>query len=494
LTITYPTPNELRALLPFLTKAERAEIDRLISKPTIEEAHDPLVYDDPVAFLTDQLYIPETSAPITLHEEQAAVIDAIFQRDPATRRFLYSTIVYSSIKKSAKTTIGGGLALWQGWRVPNGQVYIVGNDLKQADSRMMQAIRYCVEQSPHMKARARIVRNNVYLDNGTRIEAVAIDPAGEAGGNPTGIFWTEAWGAKQKKHEEMWSEMTLSPTREGDSFKFIESYAGHSGESLILERLYEAGVKRGIVLNPQISPELYVNGDMAVYWNTRRYLPWQQNNPQYYEREEREKTPGEFRRQHCNEWATSTSPFVPIEWWDACRGDVPPLNQYENMVVAIDAAVTSDCFALVGISRREDVCYVRYVRVWHPPKGGRIDFAEPEAELRRLAQQYNVVEFTYDPMQMEDMAMRLRREGVGHFRAFNQGQDRLMADKGLFDRIRDRRVMHSGEPELRDHILNANQKSENEKLRIVKRAEDKKIDSAVACSMACAEAMRLNIG
>lgn len=437
------------------------------------------------------MYIPETGKPIELHPEQQVVIRAMFRRDE--RGFLYSTMVYSSIKKSAKTTIGAGLALWQAYRIANGEIYIVGNDLKQADNRMNKAIRYCIENNPQM-ADAKITRLTTSLPNGTRIEAVPVDAAGEAGSNPTGIFWTEAWGAKKKKHEEMWSEMALSPTRQGESFKLVESYAGHIGESLILERLHKAVVKPENKLDDSISPELYVHGRTIVYWNTRRYLFWQIDNKEYYEQEELEKSPQEFRRQHHNEWTSSEDVFVPIEWWRACQGELPSLGQYQSVVVGLDAAVSNDCFAINAIFRNEEQTFVLYNRVWYPPPKGQIDFSQPEAEIRRLAQDYNVVEFAYDPYQLHDMATRLRRDGVGHFREFNQGQDRLKADKRLYDTIRDRKIVHSGEPDLFEHVRNANQKSDGDKLRIIKRSEDLKIDACVALSMANERARYLLIG
>lgn len=446
-------------------------------------------------FLQQHLVIPETNAAIELHPEQQRVIDAMFKRD-SEQHFLYSTMLYSSIKKSAKTTIGGGLGLWQGWRVPNGQIYIVGNDLKQADNRMMQAIRYSVEHNGDMKHRVRIIRNTIYLDNGTKIEAVPVDAAGEAGSNPTGIFWTEVWGAKQKKHEKMWSEMALSPTRQGESFKFAESYAGHSGESLILERLYEAVVKHGVVLDPDISPELYVSGRSIAYWNTRRYLPWQIENDDYYRQEALEKTPAEFSRQHENKWASSTNAFMPIEWWDACKGELPTFDKNVPMVIGIDAAVTHDCFAIVGVSRRGDTCYVRYVNVWTPPPNGKIDFSEPEAEIRRLAREYYLACGVYDPMQFEDMAQRLTRDGIAWFESFTQGAPRLEADTALYQHILRRDIVQDGNPTLREHLLNSDSEidPEGHKMRIVHRAPHLPMDASVALSMATAQAYYLNIG
>lgn len=254
---------------------------------------------DPVTFLETEMYITDTGAPLTLHPEQAAVLREMFRRD--AHGFVYNTLLYSSIKKSAKTTIAAGILLWQGFRVAHGEIYIIGNDLRQADSRMAQAVRECIQLNPRMKGiKLPTSTYRITLPNGTRIETIPVDPAGESGMNPSGIFITEAWGAKSRAHELLWTEARLSPTRQGESFKFIESYAGHSGQSLILERLYESVIKQGTPL-PDVAPELYASGQMIGYWNTRPYLPWQ--TPEYYAAEEKDMLPGEFRRVHRNEWA-----------------------------------------------------------------------------------------------------------------------------------------------------------------------------------------------
>ncbi len=172
-------------------------------------------------------------------------------------------------------------------------------------------------------------------------------------------------------------------------------------------------------------------------------------------------------------------------------GDRTPL------VVGIDAAVTGDSFGLVAVSRhpdRNDDIAVRIVRKWDPPQGGAIDYSEPEATIRELCSRYSVTEVAYDAYQLHDFAARLRREGLAWFKEFPQGGDRLTADKTLYDLIRDRRVSHDGNPELRQHIANANaklEKDQDSKLRIVKKTQNRKIDLAVALSMACRECLRL---
>jgi len=436
--------------------------------------------DDVAEFIQREMVISETNQPLILHPEQADVLRAMSHKTNGL--YDYALWLYSAPKKSGKTTIGAAVALWQAWQVPNGFVYIIGNDLSQADNRMMESIRYAITHNPRFKNRARIIRNTIYLDNGTKLQSIPVDPKGEAGMNPTGLFWTEAWGAMGTKPELLWSEAVLSPTRAGKSFKFVESYAGFEGESLILERLYKSIIKGG---RPHDTiPELYTKGESIGYWCTRRYMDWQVKNPQYYINEENEKTPQEFARIHSNVWASATQAFVPNEWVRACQSEYS-LNAGEGVIIGVDAATSSDCFSVVMCSRRGNDVYVHYSRVWYPPKGDTIDFREPEAEIRRLIHEYNVVECCFDPYQLHSLMTNIRDEEFVNVRPFPQGGDRLLSDMRLYTLIRERKLHHHGDADLVQHISNADadiSKEEN-KLRIVKRSQDLKIDAAVSLSM-----------
>jgi phage terminase large subunit-like protein len=246
--------------------------------------------------------------------------------------------------------------------------------------------------------------------------------------------------------------------------------------------------------------EIYANdaAGLLCLWNTKPRLPWQ--TKEYYRVEAATLQPDEFRRVHQNEWISSTSSFVPIEWWDACRGPLPDLDRFREIVVALDAAVSDDCFAIVAMSRHDGKSVVRYSRKWQPPQGGKIEFRNhddpadteyPEGELRRLAQEYNVICFAYDPHQLESFASDMRALGLGMFESFGQGAPRLIADKSWYDAIRERQVIHSGESDLRQHIMNSNSTAEEkDTLRIVKRADTLKIDLNVAASMCHATALK----
>lgn len=428
----------------------------------------------------------------------------------------YSIIVWSDIKKSIKSTIAGAVNLARAWHSEWGEFMVIANDLKQADSRVAKYIRRAIELNPKLRKQAKIVGYTTKLPSNSFIEAIPIDPSGEAGSNADQLTWSELWGSNEEAKARMFSEMTLSPTKRGESFRWIESYAGYAGESLLLYSLYELGVKKGRLLwpdrlyavtdGPPQPLELYVNEDagMLCLWNTVPRCPWQTKD--YYREEAKILLPNEFRRMHRNQWVTSTETFMPMEWFDACKRDEWPVYDKKKhpMVIAMDAGVSDDNFGMWMGGRhpqfKEDVI-TEYVKKWVPPDGGKIDFQGtdenpgPELELRRLIKEYNVVEVAYDPHQLHDMATRLMKEGLAWFRPFNQGDDRLLSDSGIRVLFRDKKMWHRGEPDFREHTQNADAKidTEDRKIRIVKRADQLKIDILIAAAMGSHEVLRLNL-
>jgi phage terminase large subunit-like protein len=473
--------------------------------------------------MEQNFYIPETrNDPILrgrlkLQPYQADAVREALVRDE-NDNFKYSIIVWSDIKKSIKSTIAAAVNLFRAEYTEWGEFFIIANDLKQADSRVAHYLRRCLQLNPKMGQKYSQRGYRTTGPNGSFLEAIPIDPSGEAGSNADQITFSELWGANESEKQTMWSEMTLSPTKRGKSFRWIESYAGHSEESQLLYSLYDLGVKQGELLWPDRlyevtdgSPaplELYVNREagMLCLWNTLPRCPWQTKG--YYQTESKILLPSEFQRMHRNQWTSSSDTFVPMEWFDACfrrAEDWPEVDvKRQPMIIALDAAVSNDNFGLIMGCRHPQATsdvMVMYAKAWKPGRSGIIDYQGteenpgPERVLRRLVSEYNVIEIAYDPFQLHDMATRLKREGIAWLRQFNQGTDRTIADSQLRDVIRDRRLWHRGEPELRDQIQNANAKldEQDSKIRIVKRMEKLKIDLAVALSMCTHELLRLNL-
>ena len=97
--------------------------------------------------------------------------------------------------------------------------------------------------------------------------------------------------------------------------------------------------------------------------------------------------------------------FVNIIWWDSCKETLSELTRSEPMVIALDAAEGSenpgyiaDCFAMIAVTRhpdRRDDVAIRYQGIWQPSKGQLLDYEPIENELRRLCEQYSVIEIVW---------------------------------------------------------------------------------------------------
>lgn len=457
-------------------------------------------------FAARSFYIPETERPLKLMPHQQSILDYAF--DPNHH---FMTIVYSTVKKSGKTAIGSLVARWVAETWGRSEVYCLANDYEQARGRIYQKAIDSIELDPAYNKKSSpwkiIERDARYLPNGSLLRAVSSDYKGEAGSNPTITLWSELWASTSETSHRLWDELTPVPTRDR-SIRYVETYAGFEDESDLLIQLYTQSVTKARRLTHDDidwpfpdQPPIYVNerARSFAYWDEgveARRMPWQ--TPEYYAAQEETLRPQAFDRLHLNHWTSSVSSFIPVEWWDACQEELPIPTVNEPMVLGVDAAVSHDCCALVGVTRhpqRVDDVAVRIVRVWTPPVNGKIDLDSTiKASIKELALTHNVVQVAYDPYQLESIMYDLNREGVAWCKPFSQGESRMVADKQLYDMIKTRHLAHIGHSELRDHIKNAaakQNKDEDTKLRIIKKVQDKKIDGTIAMSMAVAESKRL---
>ena len=243
-----------------------------------------------------------------------------------------------------------------------------------------------------------------------------------------------------------------------------------------------------------------------------------------------------FRRYYGNEWVAETGQAIEAADWDACAGAIPPLDASTPVIVGLDAAISGDSFAAIAVSRalpaptdlpehhRSETdgqrayrrvglpfglslyeapesdteppsVWVRAVKIWRPERGN-IDFSQPYRWLSALAAAHNIAAVCFDPWQLHDFCTRWRQEHGIFCKPFDQGPRRSQADTDLLQLIRARRFRHDGDPQLREHALNAAIKitpREDTRGRLVKAHPSKKVDGLIATSMAAAECLRLNV-
>jgi hypothetical protein len=284
--------------------------------------------------------------------------------------------------------------------------------------------------------------------------------------------------------EKTWQAVhsTIAP---GGSCHIVTRGAGEDNYAAVLWKTVEAGASE---LHPFFQPYTARPGRDAKWYDVQAGSMTTQGVKQFAPETAEDALAGDAQ-----------SEFIPITLWDLCQEDLPSFapdkaglaGDRTSVVLSADAAVSGDCFGIVAVTRhpqRHTDVAVRAVRVWVPPKGGQIDFAEPEAFLREICKLYNVVQIAYDPYQLESMMQGLRRDGVAWCETFNQGKDRMIADSELRDLIVNRRIAHDGNRTLREHVENAAAQldtKQDSKLRIVKKAPHRKVDLTVAMSMGC---------
>lgn len=478
---------------------------------------------DPVWWMEHYFYIPDVrdpytgeelgEGPIQLHPIQKRILRAVLLKDK-DGKFPYSTILFSTIKKSGKTRIAAGVAAW--YAATQGrynEVYCMANDGRQSVDRILSAVKQFVELNPEIHWK--VTTSKITLPSGTYIEAIPCDPKGSAGANPGLTVWSEMWGYAHRHKERLWTEMTIPPTRYGKAMRWVESYAGYTDESNVLFSLYEQGTKYSRphpAFREPGGPPAYVNepASQFTYWDdgdAARRMPWQ--TPEYYAQERSQLVAKEFDRIHRNYWIDSIDKALDIIWWDACRAVVPPLDERTPVVMAADASVSHDSTALVLVSRHPDPArarretMVRACEAWYPPPGEKINLTETlEKRLREWVKKYNVVCLVYDKYQLHKMMTDIRMEGIVRVKEFGQQSDRAVADKQLYDMILTRMLAHDGNQELRAHVDHAASKTIGEKFRFIKASDQldqqgrtaKPIDLLIGVSMGNHECLRLNLG
>ena len=515
----------------------------------LESSLQPQKEELPSEWIERHFYVPEPRdvitgdylppGPLQLAEHQRRIIDEALSKNERGL-FNYSTIIYSAPKKSGKSAVASAVNLYMADKTPYARCYCLANDGKQSSDRIYGPIYTCLQLHNRLGGKFKGVvanKTEVILPNMAKIEAIPVDPSGEAGGNPTVVTLSEVWGYDTDIKKRFFTEMTVPPTLYGRAIRWIETYAGYVGISDLLWNLYQRGVVEG-QQHPDF-PDLpvYVNKDagMFVYWDHEPRMIWQ--TPEYYVSEANVLSYGEFERIHRNRWVSPTESFVDRGAWNACADPtLMPLNDNKTpAVLAIDAAVSHDCAAAILVTRDPkypdtDIAIRRFA-VWKPENGKILLEQTIGKTIQEWGLEYNIACVTYDPYQMEKLAQdysrgivlpseaetrgmtqeeilaykdKLRRAVMRWYKPFNQNNERSVADKRLYDMIVARQIHynpdnvdpiaeHGDDETLTKHITQAGASGKADKYRLVKLAETAKIDGAVALSMAVHVCMSLNL-
>jgi phage terminase large subunit-like protein len=439
---------------------------------------------DPVAFIEDVLIDPETDAPFVLSDAQRRFVRLAFKLAP-DGRLLYPEQVFSAPKKSGKTGLAAMLMIYVILVLAGkfAEGYCVANDLEQAQGRVFQAIRRIIAASPALAETATVTNSKIEFDEtGATIAAIASGFADAAGANPTITVFDELWGVRSEAGYRLWDEMVPPPTRK-IACRLTVTYAGFTGESVLLEALY----KRGLT-GEQIEPDLYELPGMLMFWTNSFTAPWQ--TPEWREQMRGQLRPNGYLRLIENRWVTSESTFVEMTWFDACVDvSARPLlaDRGLSVWIGVDASVKRDSTALVACTFDHALNKIRLVchRVFQPTQTDHLDFeATIEATLIEWAGRFDVREVRFDPYQMQAVAQRLAGRGIPMVE-FPQSMPNLTdASTNLYEAIKGQNLIVYADDAIRLAVQRAVAVETARGWRIAKEKQSHKIDVVVAMGMA----------
>jgi hypothetical protein len=101
------------------------------------------------------------------------------------------------------------------------------------------------------------------------ISAITSDYTSAAGANPTISIFDELWGYTSERSRRLWDEMVPPPTRK-IACRLTVTYAGFSGQSVLLEELYKRGLAQ-----PEVAPNLHAGDGLLLAWHHEPVAPWQ---------------------------------------------------------------------------------------------------------------------------------------------------------------------------------------------------------------------------
>ena len=446
----------------------------------------------PAEFIETVLYNPETGGPFVLLDAEREFLKHSYQLDE-NGRLLYPEQVYACPKKSGKTGFAAlhliTTILLFGGRF--GEAYALANDQEQAQSRVFAAIRNIVQASPLLRNEAKITADKITFPNfyNAMICTLASNYATAAGANPVESTFDELWAYSSERSHRLWDEMVPPPTRK-IACRLTVTYAGFSGESVVLEDLY----KRGLEL-PQVGPDLYAGDGLLMFWSHTPIAYWQ-TTQSWLDSMRRSLRPNQYLRMIENRFVISEGSFITPDQWDAIIDpDMRPVlgDKALQIVVGIDASVKYDSTALVAVNFDYATQRCRLVthRIFQPSPDDPLSFEDTvERTILEWQQRFQLQACYFDPFQMVSTSQRLAKHGI-KIEEFPQSPGNLtLASQTLYELIWGRNLTVYPDEAIRLAVSRAIAVETSRGWRIAKEKQSHKIDVVVALAMACHGAMQ----
>lgn len=470
--------------------------------------------------------------PLLFEDWQCAFLDEAFERDPGTGARLYNEVLLGIPRKNGKSTMAAGISLYllAGDGEAGPEVYNAAGARDQARVVFQQA-REFVDASPTLGDYLLVKRSEIDCpENQGHLRVISSDAKLQHGSNPSGSVIDELWAHRT---DDLLTALTSGTAARENPFCMICTTAGFDEESP-LGQLYNRALKLE-VQHP--SPFLTIARDPAagflMYWYgipdskdfdvndpdvVKGANPASWITPTYLRREMTKPSMRfvEYRRWHANQWTEAEDAWIEASLWDACEdardalgNPLTPLTSALPVGAGVDMGEVYDSTGRVVAQRQGDKVVVRARRWSNPYPPGhslrpawRVNTQEvrddvlqvradyPEAMAKRDKKTMPGPAVAYDPWHFRESAELLEDDGVNMVE-FPQNAARMgPASEQLLELVKAGRIVHDGDPLLRQAITSAIARRTNRGWVIDKpKGSHRLIDLAVACAMAVSMAM-----
>lgn len=442
---------------------------------------------DAFAHFCRKILVLESGRPFELYPEQRLMLRDYFAG--ATE-----TLILVG-KKNGKTSLLAALSLWELLMTDDAECVIAAASRDQASILLRQA-RGFVRRSKGLAERMTVKQREIVRnDDGGRIRILAADADTADGLLPSLALVDEL---HRHKSPDLYGVLRdgLGP-RNGQLITI--STAGDYEDSPLgrmRTAAYSYGIERdGAYRFARSSDGSFVMHEWALDPNddlhdmtvvkTANPAPWQTEAALRRRHDSPSMTPWQWARFACGVWVQGEDAAISPVDWAACAGDaeIPPKA---HVWLGIDLGWKWDTTAIVPLWLDEKKVVGKPAIVVPPRDGTSTREEDILGPILEMARHWHVEAVVLDPNAGgEQLAQHLEEKGlkvIAHSQdpaPMSQAAERLMAS------IRDRSLVHSGDPELTAHVLAAQQKTTTgEKWKFVKpRRGNRHIDALIALCM-----------
>jgi hypothetical protein len=358
-------------------------------------------------------------APLTLYPAFGRVVDAWDARDEHGAR--YDELAFLAIKKSGKSTLGGGLVIADligagpAAVESDREIYIIASDLAQARDIVFSSAARFVRRDPWLSKhvtihRSELIYRQVVTDHrtgGRHVEthvAYAVpakDARGLHGRNPVSVVFDETW---THAAYDVFEALAPSPAR-AVSRRLYLSYAGlrsQQKEGVPLWDLWQRW-QRGD------DPRLFVSHIGGPEgW---RQVPWITERAIETARRQFATVPSKFRRLYENAWVSGDEAAFLSD--DEIQAAVDPAllvepQRDEGCAIGIDLGLRNDYSAVAVCKVVGGKLTLLALRTWRGSPARPVSLGAVEEEVVDLAGRFGVTRIASDTWQAEYLVQRIR--------------------------------------------------------------------------------------